>query len=145
MTRPTRFVPHRAAPLALILVLGLLLAACGGDGGGGGGGGGAVKLRVAVVNQTQDTIQVSLDGAEPGTPMEVEKCDAQVFTLDQPDSDWTLTVDGKPAIESVNLEANMQARNLIAQVRLNKNGELVVDNLSAGSSIQTPSKLGICS
>jgi hypothetical protein len=143
-TRPIRSAARRlAAPLALLLVLGLVLAACGGGGGNGNGATG-FKLRTAIINETAGPIEVSLDGAEPGTPTTVESCRASLITYDQPDSDWVLTVNGLPALESVNLEANYIGRNLVVEVNLNSDNTITINNIAAGAFIQTPSQSGIC-
>lgn len=142
--RPIRSAARLAAPMALLLVLGLVLAACGGGGGGGGGGAG-YKLRTAVINETSAPIDVSLDGAEPGTPTSVDTCDAELIEYDLPDGDWTLTVNGQPALESSKLDAIYQARNIIAEVDLQEDNTITINNISAGAFIQTPTKANICS
>jgi hypothetical protein len=145
-TRPIRSAARRpGAPIALLLVLGLALAACGGGNGNGNGGGpSGYKLRTAIINETSGPIEVSLDGDAPGEPSTVESCRASLITYDQPDGDWVLTVNGLPALESVNLEANLIARNLVAEVNLNADNTITINNLAAGAFIQTPSQSGIC-
>jgi hypothetical protein len=145
-TRPIRSDarPTRAA-LALLLVLGLVLAACGGGGGGGGGNGTALKLRVAVVNETTGDIDVSLDAASgPGTPEALATCTAKVFTLDLPDEDWMLTVNGQTAIDSLNLEPIQEDKNLIAEVNANEDGTVTLESLQPGALMGVPAQAGIC-
>jgi hypothetical protein len=134
----------RWALVALVVALGLVLAACGadgGDGGNGGNGGSGYKLKAAIINETSADVEASLNG---GTPVTVPTCDAVVETFDLPDADWTLTVGGVTALESVNLESNLLGRNLTAEVQLNADSTVTINNISAGAFIQTPSKTGIC-
>ena len=132
----------RWALLALIVALGLVLAACGGDNGGDGGNGGAgYQLKAAIINETSADVDASIND---GTPVSVPTCDAVVQTFDLPDADWTLTVGGVTALESVNLESNLQGRNLTAEVQLNADSTITINNLAAGAFIQAPSKTGIC-
>jgi hypothetical protein len=134
----------RLAWLALVVVLGVVLAACGG-GGGGGGGGGALKLRVAVVNETPDDLAVSFDvGGTPGEPAMLATCKAEVYTYDLPDEDWVLTLNGETVIDSFELEANLLDRNLTAEVRANEDGSVKLVRVQAGSNQSKPAQLGIC-
>ena len=113
----------RSGPLAMLVVLGLVLAACGG-GGGGGDGSDTFTLRVAVINETEGPIDVSLDVAgEPGEPQSLESCTADVLAFEFPAfEDWVLTVNGQTAIDSTTFADNLFDRNLIAEVWAREDG-----------------------
>lgn len=138
--------PHRAG-LALVAVLGLMLAACGGGGGGGGGDGAAsdFSLKVVVVNETTDTIDVSLDTpSEVGEPTSIDTCKAKLITYAIPLDDWTLMVNGQTAIDSVAMADNLFDKNLIAQFVLNDDGSLTEKLFSPGTDLNVPAAFGIC-
>lgn len=128
------------APMAAVIVLGLALAACGGDNGGDGGGP-ALMLRVAVANETDSEATMQINDGEAQT---LESCKGSVFTFELPDSDWVLNVNGQPAIDSLELESRLIGRNLTAQVWINEDGTLETRHLTAGSNIQAPAALSIC-
>ncbi|HET6381460.1 MAG TPA: hypothetical protein VFH63_10595 [candidate division Zixibacteria bacterium] len=135
----------RSGPLAMLLLLGLVLAACGG-GGGGGGNGDTYRLRVAVVNETDGPIDVSVDVAgEPGEPQTLESCTGQVLEFSIPAFDeWVLTADGQVAIDSATFEDTLRERNLIAEVWVLEDGTVEQQTLSPGSNIGPPAQAGIC-
>jgi hypothetical protein len=130
--------------LAVIAVLSVVLVACGG-GGGGGGGGGALRLRVAVVNETAEDLAISLDVDEaPGEPQVLETCKADIYEFDIPDGDWVLALNGQTVIDSFELEANLLDRNLTAEVQANEDGTVTLTRIQAGSQVSRPAQLGIC-
>jgi hypothetical protein len=138
-----RRMSHVRLPI-LIAALVLALAACGG-GGGGGGGGGAVKLRVAVINETADDLAISLDAAEPGTPETLATCKGEVYAFDLPEGQpWVLTLNGQTVIDSVDLAVNLIDRNLTAEVQANEDGSVTLTRIQAGSQVSRPAQLGIC-
>jgi hypothetical protein len=149
MSTTARPSPFEARPrlgwLALVAVLGVVLAACGGNGGGGGGGGGALKLNVAVVNETTDDLTITLDvGGEPGQEQTLETCRAEVYGFTLPDGEWVLALNGQPVIDSFDLEANLIDRNLIAEVQANDDGTVTLTRISAGTQVTKPAQAGIC-
>jgi hypothetical protein len=137
----------RSRLIALMLVTALallLLAACGG-GGGGGNGATALKLRVAVINETTEDLAISLDATEPGEPQMLETCKGEAYEFDLPDEDWVLTLNGQTVIDStVDLETNLLGRNLTAEVRANEDGTPTLTRIQAGSQVSRPAQLGIC-
>ena len=130
---------------AATLALALILAACGG-GGGGGGGPTAFKLRVATVNETASDATITLDVAGvPGEEQILETCRGRVFEFDLPEGeDWTMTINGEVAIDSLALEETQRDRNLIAEVTLHEDGTVEQESLSVGALIGPPAQSGIC-
>ena len=137
---------RRSAPalVAAAIALALILAACGG--GGGGGGASAFKLRVATVNETAADATITLDVAgAPGEAQILETCRGRVFTFDLPEGeDWTMTINGEIAIDSVALDENMLDKNLVAEVTLLEDGTVEQESVSAGALIGPPAQSGIC-
>jgi hypothetical protein len=130
--------------LAVIAVVSVVLVACGG-GGGGGGGTGALKLRVAVVNETTEDLAISLDvDGQPGEPQMLPTCKAEIYEFDIPDGDWVLALNGQAVIDSFELEANLLDRNLTAEVQANDDGTVTLTRIQAGSQVSRPAQLGIC-
>jgi hypothetical protein len=142
--RPSGYAARsRLRPLGLVAALGLVLAACGG--GGGGGGESALKLRVAVVNETIDDLAISLDAAEPGEPQLLPTCKGDVYTFDLPDGEaWVLSLNGEAVIDSLDLETNLLDRNLTAEVQANEDGSVQLIRVNAGSQATRPTQLSIC-
>jgi hypothetical protein len=122
----------------------ILLAACGG--GGGGGGAAAFKLRVAVTNEAPEAASVSLDVAgAPGEPQTVESCKGAALTFDLPEGeDWTLAVNGEPAIDSLQIDPNLIDKNLIAEVWIHADGTVEQKSINPGALIGPPAASGIC-
>ncbi|MGH2455711.1 MAG: hypothetical protein ACRDHD_05580 [Candidatus Limnocylindria bacterium] len=148
MSTTERPIPSGArpwlAPLALVVVLGLVLAACGG-GGGGGNGASAFKLRVAVINETETDATVSLDTFEPGEATTLATCTAQVITYDLPEGEeWILVLNGQTVIDSLELTDLQIDRNLIAEVIANEDGSVEQLSLAPGALIGPPAQAGIC-
>jgi hypothetical protein len=136
----------RLLPPVLVVAVALLLAACGGGGGGGNGDGpSAFKLRVVVINETEEDATIQLNGLEPGEPNTLASCTAQVFTFDLPEGeDWTLVVNEQTAIDSLELTEVQIDRNLIAEVIANEDGTVEQLSLTAGGLIGAPAQAGIC-
>jgi hypothetical protein len=144
--RPIPSARRRGAALvAATIALALILAACGG-GGGGGNGATTFKLRAATVNETATDATVTLDvGGVPGEEQILETCRGRVFEFDLPaGEDWTMSINGQVAIDSLALEENQIDRNLIAQVTLLEDGTIDLESLSAGALIGPPAQSGIC-
>ena len=138
--RPRAFLPF--VPLVAIT---LLLAACGGSNGGGGGGDEALSLKIAIVNKTATDASVSLDTATtPGEPQTVETCDGKVLTFTLPDEDWTLMINDQVAVDSLELDPNLEFQNLIGTINVNDDGSLETKELRVGRVQQQPAQLGIC-
>jgi hypothetical protein len=134
-----------ALAAALVAALVVVLAACGGGGGGGGGGDSALKLRVAVINETSDDLAISLDATEPGEPQTLATCRGEVYAFDLPEGEeWVLTLNGQTVIDSLDLEANLIDRNLTAEVQANEDGTVKLERIQAGSQVSRPAQLGIC-
>ena len=149
MSTTERPFPSEARPrlvwLALVAVLGVVLAACGGGGGGGGGGDGALKLAVAVINETTDDLTVSLDvGGEAGQVQTLATCTGEVYTFSLPDGEWVLALNGETVIDSFELETNLVDRNLVAEVQANDDGTVTLTRVNAGSQVTRPTQAGIC-
>jgi hypothetical protein len=144
--RPIPSARRRGAALvAATIALALILAACGG-GGGGGNGATTFKLRAATVNETATDATVTLDVAGvPGEEQILETCRGRVFEFDLPaGEDWTMSINGQVAIDSLALEENQIDRNLIAEVTLLEDGTIELESLSAGALIGPPAQSGIC-
>lgn len=134
---------HGHALAAAAIALALILAACGG---GGGGGATTSKLRVATVNETAADATITFDVAGvPGEEQILETCKGIVFTFDLPEGeDWTMTINGEIAIDSLALEENQRDRNLIAEVTLLEDGTVEQESLNVGALIGPPAQSGIC-
>jgi hypothetical protein len=149
MSTTARRFPSEVRPglvwLAVIAVLSVVLVACGGGGGGGGGAAGALKLRVAVINETTEDLAISMDvDGTPGEPQMLATCKAEVYEFDIPDGDWVLALNGQTVIDSFELEANLLDRNLTAEVQANDDGTVTLTRIQAGSQVSRPAQLGIC-
>jgi hypothetical protein len=143
--RPIPSARRRGAALvAATIALALILAACGG--GGGGGGATTFKLRVAIVNETATDATITLDVAGvPGEEQALPTCRGQVFEFDLPEGeDWTMTVNGEIAIDSLALEENQRDRNLIGEVTVLEDGTVEQESLAPGALIGPPAQSGIC-
>ena len=147
-TRPAQSSPRpRRASIALVLMAGLALSACGGGGNGGNGGGSTSNtLRVAVVNEVRSgPVDASVDTpSETGEITSIESCKAQVLELPIPDDDWTLMVNGQVAIDSTQMDPNLEGKNLIAEVTANDDGTVTQKSLAVGALIGAPAQAGIC-
>lgn len=132
-------------PFVPMVALTVLLAACGGGNGGGGGGSEELTLKIAIVNKTATDASVSLDTATtPGEPQTVETCDGKVLNFTLPDEDWTLMINDQPAVDSLELDPNLQLQNLIGTININEDGSLETKELRVGRVQQQPAQLGIC-
>ena len=133
----------RRTPVAVVVgaTLALLLAACGGGNGGNGNGGSEYVMRVAIANETAEaaTLQVG-----EGEPQMVESCNGAVLIFNLPATDWVLTVNGEPAVDSLELDPSYLDRNLVANMWLHEDGALDVERVLPGSNIQAPPRLIIC-
>jgi hypothetical protein len=137
----------RHAGLALVATFALVLTACGGGGGGGGNGGGTsdYTFKAAVVNETEGPIDVTLDTAGvPGDPTTLESCTATVVEYAIPLDDWTLTVGGQTAVDSLAMDKNLIDKNLIADITLKADGTIDLKRLAPGAIIGAPAAFGIC-
>ena len=130
----------RLRTVAAVTTLAVLLIGCGG-GNGGGGGGGAAVLGVAFANETDTQATLQLGEGEPVT---VESCKGGVFRFDLPDADWILTVNGEPAIDSIELDPNYLGRNMVADLWLNEDGTVDVNRVLPGTNISAPTSTLIC-
>ena len=133
------------ALVAAALALAVILAACGG-GGGGGNGATTFKLRVATVNETPTDATITLDVAGvPGEEQILETCRGRVFEFDLPEGeDWTMTVNGEVAIDSLAIADNLRDRNLIGEVTVLEDGTVEQESLTTGALIGPPAQSGIC-
>jgi hypothetical protein len=128
--------------LLAITATALVLAACGG--GGGNGDGGDVTeyhIQVAIANETTEQATVQLDDSEVQT---LETCTGDVFIFNLPATDWVLTVNGQPAVDSLDLDPAYLDKNLVANLWLHDDGTLEVERVVPGSNIQAPAKPSIC-
>ncbi len=133
----------RRGLLLAITATALVLAACGGGGGGGGGNGDITDyvIRVAIANETTEQATVQLDDSEVQT---LETCTGAVFIFNLPATDWVLTVNGQPAVDSLDLDPAYLDKNLVANLWLHDDGTLEVERVVPGSNIQAPAKPSIC-
>lgn len=134
----------RAAVVAATVTLALVLAACGGgDNGGGGGGGGDTQyiIQVAIANETTEDATIELTDAEPQT---LATCKGNVYTFNLPVTDWILSVNGQPVVDSLDLDPNYLDKNLVANLWLNEDGTVDVERVQPGSNIQKPAQPSIC-
>ena len=135
---------HRTTTLAVVAILGLVLAACGGGGGGGNGDESGFVLTIAIVNETEGDLSVSLDSIEPGEPVVVASCTARVETFDIPIDDWQLTYNGEPVVDSLEMDPNLLDRNLIARIDAKPDGTFNHHTLAVGRNIGAPAAAGLC-
>jgi hypothetical protein len=101
---------------------------------------------VATVNETASDATITLDVAGvPGEEQILETCRGRVFEFDLPEGeDWTMTINGEVAIDSLALEETQRDRNLIAEVTLHEDGTVEQESLSVGALIGPPAQSGIC-
>lgn len=145
--RPTLPTGRSRTALSVVATLGLVLAACGGGGGGGGGGNGegsGFELNVAVVNETEGDLSVSLDSFEPGEPVVVASCTARVLRFEIPLDDWQLTYNGEPVIDSLEMDPTLLDKNLIARIDARPDGTFNQHTLAPGRNIGAPAAAGLC-
>ena len=139
-TRPAQSNARpRRAGIALTILVGIALT-------GGGGGTTANTLRVAVINEVRSgPIDVTMDTpSTTGDVNSIDSCKAKVLELSIPDDDWTLTVNGQPAIDSTQIDPNLIGKNLIAEVTANDDGTVTQKSLAVGAQIGAPAQAGIC-
>ena len=135
---------RRTTTLAVVAIFGLVLAACGGGGGGGNGDESGFVLTIAIVNETEGDLSVSLDSIEPGEPVVVASCTARVQTFDIPIDDWQVTYNGESVIDSLEMDPNLLDRNLIARIDAKPDGTFNQHTLAVGRNIGAPAAAGLC-
>jgi hypothetical protein len=140
-----RSQPARRSRPAILAVaaLGVLVAACGG--GSNGGGDQAFTMRVAFVNETEETATVQVNSGETqGEAQEVESCKGRVLTFPMPETDWVVTVNGETAIDSLEYEPTQLDNDVAARLWLHEDGSLELESFGPGSNISAPAALSIC-